>query len=524
MRWITDSNRKWWICGTMTLSLSMILIDQTVVSVALPTIQRELDFSQSALQWVVNAYLLAIAAFVAVGGRLGDIFGNDRTFKLGAAAFVVFSAVCGLADSEAVLLGARALQGIGAALMIPPTGALVLNAFEPQERGKAMGIYAGVSMIFLALGPLVGGLLTQDISWRAVFWINVPIGIVMLVVAHVTVPKAPRLPDARLDWPGMATIVPGLTLLVLALMQSQSWGWGSIKTIGCLAVGAVLLVVFVLIELRHEQPLIQLRLFRSHNFSCDGFVLFMVEFALIGLTVFGAIWIQDVLDFSPIQSGLSLLPLTIPLLFVAPLIGRVYDSIGPRLIVGAGCLLVAAALVWDAAVLSKLSYPWLIPGYLAMGVGIGMVMSPTNTDALNAAPPKDRGEASGVIQTLRQVGGAVGLAVMGTIVANVQSDQIQSFIAANPSQASQMEKVLAQPGGTSTAAQAGVSSSVLDAVHDAVTTATSTSYYVAGGALALAGVVAFLVLRHVRATDAPAPVHTASIPAPRGAHARVSQA
>jgi MFS family permease len=253
-------------------------------------------------------------------------------------------------------------------------------------------------------------------------------------------------------------------------------------------------------------------------------VLFMVEFALIGLTVFGAIWIQDVLDFSPIQSGLSLLPLTIPLLFVAPLIGRVYDSIGPRLIVGSGCLLVAAALVWDAAVLSKLSYPWLVPGYLAMGIGIGMVMSPTNTDALNAAPPKDRGEASGVIQTLRQVGGAVGLAVMGTIVANVQSDHIQSFIAANPSQAAEMDKVLAQPGGTSAAAQAGVSSSVLDAVHDAVTTATSTSYYVAGGALALAGVVAFLVLRHVRATDAPAPVHAANVPAPRGAHARVSQA
>jgi len=508
----------------MTLSLSMILIDQTVVSVALPTIQRELDFSQTGLQWVVNAYLLAIAAFVAVGGRLGDLFGNDRIFKLGAGVFVACSAVCGLADSEPVLLAARAVQGIGAALMIPPTGALVLNAFEPQERGKAMGIYAGVSMIFLALGPLVGGVLTQDISWRAVFWINVPIGLVMLVIAHVTVPRSPRLSDARLDWPGMATIIPGLTLLVLALMESQSWGWGSGKTIGCLAVGAILLVVFVFIELRHEQPLIQLRLFRSHNFSCDGFVLFMVEFALIGLTVFGAVWIQDVLDFSPIQSGLSLLPLTIPLLFVAPVIGRVYDSIGPRVIVGSGCLLVAAALTWDAAVLDNLSYAWLVPGYLAMGIGIGMIMSPTNTDALNAAQPKDRGEASGVIQTLRQVGGAIGLAVMGTIVTNVQSDHIQSFIAANPSQAPEMEKVLAQPGGTADVASAGVSASVVDAVHDAVTVATSSSYYVAGAALALAGVVAFIVLRRVRATDAPAPVHPANVPAPRGAHARVSQA
>jgi MFS family permease len=250
----------------------------------------------------------------------------------------------------------------------------------------------------------------------------------------------------------------------------------------------------------------------------------MVEFALIGLTVFGAVWIQDVLDFSPIQSGLSLLPLTIPLLFVAPVIGRVYDSIGPRVIVGSGCLLVAAALTWDAAVLDNLSYAWLVPGYLAMGIGIGMIMSPTNTDALNAAQPKDRGEASGVIQTLRQVGGAIGLAVMGTIVTNVQSDHIQSFIAANPSQAPEMEKVLAQPGGTADVASAGVSASVVDAVHDAVTVATSSSYYVAGAALALAGVVAFIVLRRVRATDAPAPVHPANVPAPRGAHARVSQA
>jgi MFS family permease len=226
VRWITDSNRKWWICGTMTLSLSMILIDQTVVSVALPTIQRDLDFSQTGLQWVVNAYLLAIAAFVAVGGRLGDMLGNDRIFKLGAIVFVASSVVCGLAGSEPVLLAARAVEGIGAALMIPATGAIVLNAFEPQERGRAMGVYAGVSMIFLALGPLVGGLLTQDITWRAVFWINAPIGIVMLVLTHLAVPPSPRLPDARIDWLGLATIVPGLTVLVLALMQSQVWGWG----------------------------------------------------------------------------------------------------------------------------------------------------------------------------------------------------------------------------------------------------------------------------------------------------------
>jgi len=521
VRWITDANRKWWICGTMTLSLSMILIDQTVVSVALPTIQRELHVSETGLQWIVNSYLLAIAAFVAVGGRIGDMYGNDRIFKLGASVFVLSSVACGLAGSESILLVARAVEGIGAALMIPATGAIVLNAFEPQERGKAMGIYAGVSMIFLALGPLVGGVLTQQVSWRAVFWINVPIGVVMLVVAHVTVPRSKPLEGARIDWPGLATVVPGLTLAVLGLMQSQTWGWGSVKTIGCLAAGIVLLVVFVLIELRHDQPLIQLRLFRNHNFTGDAFVLFCVEFALIGLTVFGAIWVQSVLGFSPIEAGLTLLPLTLPLLVVAPLIGRLYDRVGPRLIVTVGCTIVGLALFWSAGFLDKVSYAWLVPGYIAMGIGIGMVMSPTNTDALNAAPPKDRGEASGVIQTLRQVGGSVGLAIMGTIVASVQTDHVNSFVAANPQDAAQVAQILKEP---TAATSANTSPGVLSAVHDAVTAATSASYWVAGSVLIAAAVVAFALLRHVQASDAPAPVHSASIPAPRGAHASVSQA
>jgi EmrB/QacA subfamily drug resistance transporter len=517
---ITDANRRWWILGTMTLALSMILIDQTVVSVALPTIQRDLDMDQTALQWVVNAYLLAIAGFVAVGGRLADILGTDRIFKLGAITFVAASAACGLAQSELVLLLARVVEGLGAAAMIPATGAIVINAFQPQERGRAMGVYAGVSMVFLALGPLLGGILTQDVTWRAVFWINVPIGAVMVVLSHVTVPRSRRVPDARLDWLGLFTLVPALTALVLALMQSQAWGWGSPAIIGLLAAAAIFLVAFVLVEPRIDSPLIQLRLFRSRNFSGDGFVLFIVEFALIGLTVFGALWVQNVLGFTPIESGLSLLPLTLPLLVLAPLVGRVYDRIGPRALVGGGCLVVAAGLLWSAAQLDQVSYAWLVPGYVALGVGIGMIMSPTNTDALNSAPPADRGEASGVIQTLRQVGGALGLAVMGTVVANVQQHHIDAFVAsdakANPAQAGQIERILSEPSGAQAAAKADISPAVLNAAHDALTAATSASYYVAGAALAFTAVVAFAVLRHVRAVDAPAPVHPATLPAPRG--------
>jgi EmrB/QacA subfamily drug resistance transporter len=352
---ITDQNRRWWVLATMTGSLSMVLIDETVVSVALPTIQRDLDTSQTGLQWVVNAYLLALAAFVAVGGRLAEMFGPGRVFRIGAVVFLAASAACGFAPTEAALIAARAVQGVGAALMIPPSGAIVVNAFGVSERGRAMGIYAGVSMIFLALGPLLGGVLTEGWTWRAVFWINLPVGLAMLALAHVSLPRDER-EDARLDWGGALTLVPALVMTVLALMQAQTWGWESPATLGLLAAGAVLLVAFVLVERRARAPLIALGLFTSRNFSVDNSVLALVQFALTGLTVFGAIYVQDLLGFGPIAAGLSLLPLTVPLLLLAPRAGRVYDRIGPRLLVGAGAGLLAISLSWSALVLDQLEY------------------------------------------------------------------------------------------------------------------------------------------------------------------------
>ena len=269
---VPGMDRKWWILIAMTGCLSMILIDETVVGVALPTIQRDLEISQEGLQWIVNAYLLALAAFVAIGGRLGEMFGQARMFMLGAAVFVAASAACGFAQSETWILAARAVQGIGAALMVPPSGAIVINTFAPEERGRAMGIYAGISMIFLSLGPLLGGVLTDLVSWRAVFFINLPMGIAIIALAYRVVPRD-RPEEARMDWPGAAALVTGLTALVLALMQAQQWGWGSPATLGLLAAAAILLPLFVVVELRREQPIVQLRMFRSSNFSADNGVL-----------------------------------------------------------------------------------------------------------------------------------------------------------------------------------------------------------------------------------------------------------
>jgi EmrB/QacA subfamily drug resistance transporter len=415
------SSRRWWVLATMTGALSMIMIDQTVVSVALPTMQHDLSLTTAGVQWVVNAYLLLLAVFVALGGRVADLVGPERTFRAGSALFVAASALCGLADGEAGIIVARGLQGIGAAMMVPSTGALLVNAFDPSERGKAMGIYTGVSMVFLALGPLVGGLLTQGVSWRAVFFINLPIGLAMLVAARFTLPRGPRprVPRGAIDWVGIPLLVFGLGTLVLGLMQGHTWGWSSPAVVSLLVVAAVLIPVFLWWERRAAAPLVQLRLYRLQNFGANSTILAGVQFALVGASVFGAIWSQQVLGFSAIDAGLALLPLTLPLLLVAPIAGRLYDRVGPRPILIAGSVLIAVGLAWLGYHLPAHEYARLIPGYAVMGVGIGMTISPATTDTLSAAAPAERSQASGIVQTVRQIGGVVGIAVLGAIVAHI---------------------------------------------------------------------------------------------------------
>ncbi len=296
---LTVKNRKWWILVTMTGTFSMVLIDSTVVSVALPTIQKDLDLGSAELQWIVNAYLLGLACLVAVGGRLADMFGQSRMFKIGIVIFVVASALSGLAQSGEWIISARAVQGVGAALMIPPTMAIVINAFPVKERGTAMGIYAGISMVFLALGPMVGGLFTEYWSWRMVFYINLPIGIAVIVLSLLTVPKDRPTSKPVLDYPGLVTLVVGLVAFVLALMQSSVWGWESALTLGLLIGGALMIVLFVLIEPKMKNALVELRLFHSRNFSGNAAVLFLVQFILMGLTVFGSIWVQKRVGLQP---------------------------------------------------------------------------------------------------------------------------------------------------------------------------------------------------------------------------------
>jgi EmrB/QacA subfamily drug resistance transporter len=484
---LTTGTRKWWILATMTGALSMVLIDETAVSVALPTIQRDLHMSPSGLQWVVNSYLLTLACCVAAGGRLGELLGQARMFRLGAVAFVAASAGCGLAGSGAWLVAARATQGLAAAVMIPASGAIVINAFGARERGRAMGTYAGISMISLALGPLLGGLLTQGITWRAVFWVNLPVGLAMLTLAHSALPADDPERGAVMDWPGTATLVPGLAAIVLALMQSAQWGWASPATIALFGGGAALLATFIVTEARRSSPLVQLKLFASRNFSAGTTVLGCVQFALTGLTVFGAIYVQEILGFGPITAGLALLPVMLPVMLLSPAAGRAYDRFGPRALVAAGAALLGTGTIWTAGVLGTFRYAWLLPGLVLTGIGIALVMTPVSTDVLNTAPPACRGQAQGIIQTLRHMGGTVGLAIMGTAVARTQRTRLAGALSAIHGDPAMLSKL-------STATQG--------ALRDSLAAGISSALYI-GGAVVLAGAVAaWALLRRVAPADA----------------------
>jgi EmrB/QacA subfamily drug resistance transporter len=486
----------------MTGSLAMVLIDTTMIGVALPTVQRELDMSTTALQWVANAYLLALAAFVSVGGRLVDTVDPVRLFGAGVAVFALASAAAGAAPSGDWLIAARAVQGVGAAAMMPTSLALVVGAFPAGQRGRAVGLRASVSSVFLSLGPVAGGLLTQAGSWRAIFWVNLPLSAATLAVAWLARPDRTRARAgaARLERAGLLLLVPGLATTVLALMEATTWGWGSGATIALLVAGGALLAGFVVYELRAPDPLVDLRLFRTRPLAVDGTVVFLIQFSLVGLTVFGAILLQDILRFTPVQAGLAILPTTVAITVVAPGAGRLYDRVGARRPLAMGAGITAAGLAWTGAVMDRLSYAWLVPGYVAVGLGIARTSGPASVDALTAAGPALRGQAAGLMQLVRQLGGVFGLAVIGTVVATIQHDRLSDTLAGAgvpPGRIEGLQRILAEDPASQRAIAADVTTghvgAALRVARDAIVDAIGTAYYVAAGVVVIAGVVVLVV-------------------------------
>lgn len=408
-----------------TIAGSMTVLDMLVVSVALPTLQTDLDLTRTEQQWVINSYLLLTAMLLPVAGRLADMFDRERLFIIGVAAFFAGSLASGLALDGLMLLAARGFQGIGAAILTPVSLALLVNAYPKEERGKAVGINLGVMMLFATTAPLIGGGLAE-IDWRLIFAINLPMAAFAIVAVRVARPDARVLARLPMDWPGAVLLVAALGLVVIALMQSPTWGWGSPATLTAIVIGVGLLVSFVVVELRRAAPLLELRLFRSMTFLADNAVLVLVQFSLMGLTVFGAIYVQNLLDFTPFQAGLSLLPVTAPLVLVSIFSGAWYARLGPRPMAIGGTLLGALGMAAFAAVLREFDYWLLFPGYIALGAGLGLLMGPLSTDALSSAPAALRGQASGLVQSMRQAGGTVGLAMMAAIIAAGEVSELET--------------------------------------------------------------------------------------------------
>jgi EmrB/QacA subfamily drug resistance transporter len=430
---ITDDNRKWWTLGAMCFALFMIMLDNTVVNVALPSIQRDLQASISGLEWTVNGYTLSFAVLLATGGRLGDIFGRRRMFLVGVVVFALSSATAGFAANPTDLVISRVVQGVGAALMMPATLSIVTDAFPPQERGKAMGTWAGVSALALAIGPVVGGFLTEHVSWRAIFYLNIPVAIGAVTASLFAVRESRDTTVGReVDFAGVAVLTASLTALILALIEGNAWGWGSPEIVALLVGAAVGLAAFVAIELRVKVPMVEFHFFSDRNFLGAVVVALIVSFSMLGVFFFLALYMQDILRYSPLEAGVRFLPSTLMIVGVAPVSGRLADRFGPRWLIVAGLVIVAASLYSFSGIAVDSSYLDLLPGFMLLGVGIALTMSPMTSAAMNAVAVEKAGIASGVLSMFRMVGGSLGVAVTGAIFQ--ASVGVASFEAASPEQ------------------------------------------------------------------------------------------
>jgi EmrB/QacA subfamily drug resistance transporter len=398
-----------------SVAIFMVTLDNLVVTTALPSIRRDLGASLEDLEWTVNGYTLAFAVFLLTGAALGDRFGRRRMFLLGIGLFTGASAFAALAPSTDLLVAARALQGLGGAIVAPLTLTLLSEAFPAEKRGLALGIWSGVGGLAVAMGPLVGGAIIQSISWQWIFWVNVPVGIALIPAARRGLIES-RGPAGRLDLPGVALATAGLLGVVYATVRGNELGWGSPTVIGSYAAGAVLLVLFGLWERRSSAPMLPLRFFRSRAFAATSGVSLAMSFGIFGSIFLLAQYFQTVKGYGPLEAGLRTLPWTGMPMLVAPIAGALSDRIGSRPLMAAGLGLQAIAIVWLAEVTSTdVAYSTLVPAFVLGGTGMALVFSPVANAILGAVKPHEAGQASGANNAIRELGGVLGVAVLAAV-------------------------------------------------------------------------------------------------------------
>jgi EmrB/QacA subfamily drug resistance transporter len=420
---LTEANRRWWTLAGTCMGLFVLMLDSTVINLALTPIARDIGATTAGLQWVVNGYLLVLASTVVTAGRLGDILGRRRLFLVGMALFSAGSVICATSNHEEVLVAGRLVQGLGAAPLLGLSLAIVSSAFPAAERPKALGIWAGVSALALGIGPLLGGGLLEAVSWRWIFWINLPFCLLGVVLVLASTPEQrDETGGRRIDVAGLLTIGLGLALVVLALVEGKTWGWSSAATLGSFAAGVALLVAFWFIEHRVRDPIIEFDLFRNRPYfgaSAAGFCLVGCYWAVMFLQ---PQYLQTALDHSALVAGAMVLPITAPMIVLSPLGGRLMELFGTRALMTAGMASGTLGLVVMALIAPTSGYGVLFVGYLLFGLALGFVYAPMSAAAMMAMPPEKAGIAAGVLGMNRVLAGALTLAVAGALFQHVLVD------------------------------------------------------------------------------------------------------
>jgi EmrB/QacA subfamily drug resistance transporter len=491
----TGARSKTLVLTAMIFAVAMTFIDQTIVSIAAPKIQQELGLSSSGMQWAVNAYLLALAALFAFGGRLADTVGHRKMVVLGVIIFAGASALCGLTPAggaaEAWIVIFRAVQGAGGAIMFPAAIAIVVQTFDLRSRGRALALFFGLAGALTAIGPILGGYLIQW-TWRAIFWINIPVAVIALILIAVSRPETDHRP-APVDYRGLALIVAGVGLSVFGLQQSAIWGWGNPAITVCIVAGALLLVVFVAVERRTESPLINVRIFSNRTFAVENAILGIAMMAFIPVFFFASLYGQIALAEKPTTASLVLLYFFLGFVVAAQIGGRMLDRIGAKRPVVLGCALAAVGFgLWASKATTLRTGPQVIWIIMA-GAGMGFMLGQANTDAINRASRYSYGEATGITQTVRNYGASLGFAILGTILITDFRDKITTSLtgrglphAAAATEASKIAQLQGGNGNVS-AIPAFIRSDFAGAIRSVL--------YTMAVIMAVAGVVALLGLR-----------------------------
>lgn len=492
-------NNKWWTLGAVSIAIFMLLLDITVVNVALPDIRRDLNASFTDLQWVVDAYSLALAATLLAFGSIADLVGRRLIFTIGLGVFITASLACGLANHPDVLNIARAVQGTGGAMMFSTSLALIANAFQGPERATAFGVFGAVTGGAVAIGPLIGGIIADGIGWEWIFFVNIPIGIAAIALTLSRVAESRDPHGYGIDWAGVVTFSGALFLLVLSLIKGNDLGWGSTRIVSQLVVSALLLIAFLVIEAKKSHPLFDLTLFKKPAFVGASVAAFALSAGMFSLFLYITLYVQNVLGFGPLEAGLRFLPITLLSFFVAPIAGKLTETIQPRWFLGGGLLLISIGAVLMAGIDVNSKWTFLLPGFAVAGVGIGLVNPPLASTAVGVVEQARAGMGSGINSTFRQVGIATGIAGLGAIFQSHVNDKLASALAGTPVGGNSKELGQAVTSGAFNEVvsqlPANVQGTAARAGKEAFVSGYHAIFYVAAGLSLVGAILSFVLVR-----------------------------